>query len=831
MKTNCIGTLLLIFFLLLGSCEEEKNDSPVIYTGKVTDITHRGATLNGRVIMPEMNDNVKIGFCWSKNSDPVSDKDYKIIIDNIDRDGFFSHSLDYALISSMTYKVRAYIEYNDIILYGSAVTFKSMGTSSPVINDVIPGEAWWTDTINIKGLHFSPKLSDIKVYFDNREVRIIDCGPENIFVEVPLFISPSPVPVKISVLGNEISDSLRFSIIPPEIHETEPQEGNFGEIVTIKGRSFINRKISTNISGITISHSTEFFYADVVLDVNTLNDTLATIIMPHNIPEGEHAIKAKNGSSYNKGMTNYVNHKFSITDFSPDTAEFGDTITIYGSFYSGPSAATRISVGHWSNRASKILTVTDSLISFILPGLYLEDENTINLTQKSAGTSSDKKLSINPPEIKTIEPLQGIPGDTVIITADNFHPDTKQNEFYFGSVKAVICYHSADTIKVVVPMLESSISEIRYIIKYLRDEVIADFEVLMPRIINVSHDTIRLGDRIVIEAENIPPDPSKLTVWLGFPFSPPQQEPVNNTFYVDIPYKPTIHGDCDLILSHGKLTDTWPVFSVCPFIDLRAKSMEGSVTAWSINDKILVYGYYAGGTYYREYNITGNYWSSISSYSFLRDILLFHPASFTIDSITYLGGGANNDRSSFNDILYRVNNSSYDSINQPPGPARRNASSFVINDRGYFGSGYDPEGNELADFWSYDPSGNEWTEIADFPTGGITSTFGNGNYGYALCTDGRFFRYNPSIDSWEEQVPIPGYSLNMYGFGIDDKIYVAVQSGDYVQIYAYDLLTGNWVKKNKLLMTDMKFAIDYDSEIYIHGHYFNFFKYDPQKDL
>lgn len=834
MKADGISLLFIIFFLCLGSCEEKKNDFPIIYTGKVTSITPEGATFNGRVIMPETNDDVEIGFCWSTNSSPKPDSDYQIIIENIDREGIFSYSVDYALIGGKKYYVRSYVTYNDITLFGETIEFTSLGAASPLISNVIPDEGWWTDTIKIQGDHFSTKLSDIKVYFENKEVNIIKCDLHNIFVEVPLVISTYPVPVKISVLGNETLDSLRFSIIPPEIHIIEPTEGNFGEAVSVKGKNFINRELFTNISGKAHYHSTEFFYSDVKLDVNIINDTLTEISMHHNIPDGEHVLTAKNGCSANGELTIYRNHKYSITDFSPDTAVFGDTILLYGNFYSGPAPTTSITVGSSYNKATNILSVTDSLISFILPPLYLEEENTINLTQNSASTASDKKLRIKPPVVKSIKPLKGIPGDTVTITGDNFHPDADKNEFYFGSVKSTICYLSTDTIKLIVPLVESGISEIRYTVKYLYDEIIAYFEILSPKIISVSHDTIRLGDRIIIEAENIPPDPSKMNIWLGTSFSPPQQELVNNTFYVDIPFKSTIHGHCDIKVIYGVMEDTWPVYSICPFYRLNGHDLEGSVTAWSINNEIPVVGYSRGGVYYKEYNIAENYWcgSHTMTYRFLFPVLTYLPASFTIDSVTYLGSGSSKYHdNAFNNILYRVNSSSYDSINQTPGPARRNTSSFVINDKGYFGSGYDSDGNELFDFWSYDPAGNEWIRISDFPAAGITSAFGHGNYGYALCMDGSFFRYDPSIDSWEELVPIPEYSSNMHGFGIDEAICVAVQSGAYVQIYAYNSLTENWVKKNQLLMADMKFTIEYDAEIYIHGHYYNFFKYDPKKDI
>ena len=66
-----------------------------------------------------------------------------------------------------------------------------------------------------------------------------------------------------------------------------------------------------------------------------------------------------------------------------------------------------------------------------------------------------------------------------------------------------------------------------------------------------------------------------------------------------------------------------------------------------------------------------------------------------------------------------------------PGAARNSAVAFAIDNKGYFGTGYDSD-NKFSDFWEYDPVTNNWTQKADFPGSGRYSAvaFGVKGKGY-----------------------------------------------------------------------------------------------------
>lgn len=86
-----------------------------------------------------------------------------------------------------------------------------------------------------------------------------------------------------------------------------------------------------------------------------------------------------------------------------------------------------------------------------------------------------------------------------------------------------------------------------------------------------------------------------------------------------------------------------------------------------------------------------------------------------------------------------------------PGPPRSAAVAFSVNERGYFGTGFD--GKEYyKDFWEYDPETNKWTQKTDFPGSARNdaTAFGLSDKGYiGSGYDGNylkdFYVYDPQI--------------------------------------------------------------------------------------
>lgn len=142
------------------------------------------------------------------------------------------------------------------------------------------------------------------------------------------------------------------------------------------------------------------------------------------------------------------------------------------------------------------------------------------------------------------------------------------------------------------------------------------------------------------------------------------------------------------------------------------------------------------------------------------------------------------------------------------GKPRSNASSFVVNGKGYITGGYDGE-YYYNDLWSYDPNVNAWTQKADFPGAKRSSAvgFATNSYGYVgTGYDGLnklkdFYKFNPSSNSWTQIDDFPGTGrYSALAFGIDNKGYVGTgyDGSELKDFYKYDESTSSWSSINSL---------------------------------
>jgi len=96
------------------------------------------------------------------------------------------------------------------------------------------------------------------------------------------------------------------------------------------------------------------------------------------------------------------------------------------------------------------------------------------------------------------------------------------------------------------------------------------------------------------------------------------------------------------------------------------------------------------------------------------------------------------------------------------GAPRREAVSFVIDNKAYVGTGSSAAGLKK-DFYVYDPSNNTWEQVSDFAGTARRAAvgFSMDAYGFVgtgddgtLCQD--FWMYNPQTDQWLQKANFPG---------------------------------------------------------------------------
>lgn len=143
------------------------------------------------------------------------------------------------------------------------------------------------------------------------------------------------------------------------------------------------------------------------------------------------------------------------------------------------------------------------------------------------------------------------------------------------------------------------------------------------------------------------------------------------------------------------------------------------------------------------------------------------------------------------------------------GHPRMAGAAFSIGNKGFVGMGTDFNAtqSQLKDFWEYDPATDSYSQIADYPGGGVNGagTFTLGSLGYVSCGagNGNFYNdlwaYDTLTNSWTQKSSLPG-SVRDYtvGFSINGKGYICTGytgSQDLNDLWEYDPVADNWTSR------------------------------------
>jgi N-acetylneuraminic acid mutarotase len=193
------------------------------------------------------------------------------------------------------------------------------------------------------------------------------------------------------------------------------------------------------------------------------------------------------------------------------------------------------------------------------------------------------------------------------------------------------------------------------------------------------------------------------------------------------------------------------------------------------------------------------------------------------------------------------------------GIPRSDAVGFAIGNKGYVGTGYNPDAKDdtsvcadgrIKDFWEYDPERNTWNQKASFPGG-----YRNGAVGISTATKGYvgtgydgdsskndFWEYDPAMNTWTRKADFAGSRrYGAMGFSIDNKVYIGTgYDGYYLKdFWEYDPATNGWTKKASVGGSKRTNAVGFtiNGKGYVctgmdNGAYEDdFWEYDPATDV
>jgi hypothetical protein len=216
----------MTLFILAAACQEEnfvERDYPLIRTGSVDHITTEGARFNASIIEGTRESIKEYGFVWNTNAN-VLDLQYaeRIVVSGSPESEIFSLDITFALDTMKLYYVRSYIRANKLTLYGNMVSFISLGSQAPIINDFEPKSGSSRDTITIYGRNFSYQGFTNKVLFGETPGRVTFGSYDELRVIIPDNLNHDALPVSVEVMGRKAVAEERFTPIPSGKFSSSP---------------------------------------------------------------------------------------------------------------------------------------------------------------------------------------------------------------------------------------------------------------------------------------------------------------------------------------------------------------------------------------------------------------------------------------------------------------------------------------------------------------------------------------------------------------------------------------------------------------------------------
>ena len=196
-------------------------------------------------------------------------------------------------------------------------------------------------------------------------------------------------------------------------------------------------------------------------------------------------------------------HGPEMTDFEPKKGWHGDTVRIYGRYFSNKIMRNEVKFG---DRDAQLTSWSDSLLVAVVPRGISSEKVKITVTVTGKTTTIDDYFQKIGMEIEDFNPKLGAPGDTVIITGKLFSNVNYENEVKFNNYTAPVITSDTNLIVTLVPL---ALRDAKSIISIKNDNyrVTASdtFRLLIPEIKDVVPQSARIGDTLLIKGKYFNP--------------------------------------------------------------------------------------------------------------------------------------------------------------------------------------------------------------------------------------------------------------------------------------------------------------------------------------
>lgn len=749
----------IILTASLSSCHDEEvleREYPRITTLDVTNITSDGAILQAAFKYRGDTEIIQYGFVWAENSIPVIQSGEKVIYEGNITDNQYTKELKSTLEANKLYNVRAFVQTNDIFVYGNQVSFTSLGSSTPDLTDFSPARSTLGDTIELYGQNFSYVENTVK--FNDTNATVIINTDTLLKVIVPDQLQTAENYISVSTKNNSFTQyKKKFDILNPTIQGLSRTSGQTGDTVQIMADNIghIKKHVKLYIKRISANGENNTYNR---LDILQHDKKSISFIIPK-LLDDKNKVKITVTDVEDSIGLDYLKPKMIM--YAKDSAYWNDTLVFkVENFYTD---VNRYTVRLNGLRISPILAL-DSLIHIKIPSNLNSINNSVRFN--IAGLQFIHSFKLQKPVIREINRDSISFGDTVIIKGNNFHPSNNKIKLHDYFLLDPI-HQSRTLIKFIVPKREDfrygiNNSEGLTISVAAQPNVVSNsvyLKFMKPKIESIS--STNNNQEFVIRGYNFGKNPSVyLEGYLKF----------------DSNIETSLNNNPHPFVNITEYSDNEIKFKLDPYNEL-------DLNVW--------YSYFSFNYKFSILLSTNGYLSTFSN-------------TYTIDvtkKYTLI------DNQIFNLPSYFKRDRPQILFNEHYG--------FIIGGYSILPPRW-PSGWPLADLHRFDPLTNTWTELDDWAKIGnesfvINVSFMKGDYIYIITETARLLKYDLNSNTWSKNPVLPdinncqGYfALANKDFLIADyKVYELDIQNNEVQLvgnlpYSYGDYSAPFYQNNKL---------------------------------
>lgn len=645
------------------------------------------------------------------------------------------------------YYYRAFVKSSNKIYTGEPDSFISEGSIVPEIDSLSQEFAHLADTVKVFGRNFRDPNHETNLEMGYSLAEIISLNDTVIEFVVPTFMSNVTNDVRVKI-DDRVASYSEITLYKPTIEKIEPIVALIGDTLEVVGNHFDfandRNKISFGRSTSTVIKS-ERKKIQVVVPF-TLENVSDSITLRSQLQEVGYPVFFSLG-------------KPKINSITPLNATFREEITIKGENFDYDKSRNKVYFGE----VEAVITYADkNTLKVLVPDDLQESVEDIKVFAQLQSATFEDQFQLLPPEINFIN-KDIHAGQNISIEGKNFHPIFSRNKVTIEAIPVNVTSGNSEVLETKIPLGPFPRRKAKVKVSLLDIEV--EYEV-----------DLNIIDKWVMLSDSLP---------FRFRRGPNNAVVVNNEAYILAKEKDNFVDDKLFLWKFNSSDYSWEKINN----EIPEHATVPSGILETNGDEIFYYTANNSNDFYK-YVIEDNKWVKMSKFPGNRRD---YSAHFTVGKDIFIGLGT--DLKPYTPVnytdFYKFNSQTneWSQISALPldiwgGRRRTGMASFVINDIAYLAGGADNTGDY--DAWSYYPESDTWRQIADFP---ITNHEGVGfqlnDLGYV--TGGapvggsrlnRSWVYLPSTDTWEEGDSIIEGRGWHFSFVLNGKAYIGGGDND-----------------------------------------------------